>query len=325
MPQINRTGAVHFHDASLAVWEEGLINPQMTMEQREAWGRQFKREVFARIVQALNRLGWTVTRPAIREHDAKHYGGTVARWASERRRECSKGDLHGELSIGGCHIEFKMWQDLVVPDRKDGKGRYSFDKEKHMPYVLRLEMERTRRRVRDYLCNVFSGYVFVPPKLASPNPDPLAWFNDSWDSEHEKRRGVHRFDRGPDGWPTDRELGNWNRKDSDGALLTSGATRWCRDSKGRLLRGRVYGGINGMWDFIYGPGRRDWMRESANSFFTYQPGLTPMKVTPARLRRDRLERLLAEAVKAQRFERAAVLRDILGELETDKLRAVPVA
>ena len=31
-----------------------------------------------------------------------------------------------------------------------------------MPYLLRLEMERTRRRIRDYLCAVFSGYRFDP-------------------------------------------------------------------------------------------------------------------------------------------------------------------
>ncbi|AZD65984.1 hypothetical protein SAMN04489802_4410 [Pseudomonas chlororaphis] len=37
---------------------------------------------------------------------------------------------------------------------------YQSDKEKHIPYLMRQEMEHTRRRIRTYLCNVFSGYYF---------------------------------------------------------------------------------------------------------------------------------------------------------------------
>lgn len=29
-----------------------------------------------------------------------------------------------------------------------------------MPYLVTLELECTRRRIRDYLCNAFTGYVF---------------------------------------------------------------------------------------------------------------------------------------------------------------------
>jgi hypothetical protein len=294
---IAREGTVHFHDASLAVWEEGL-HPQMTWEQRETWERQFKRDVFARIVQTLNRLGWTV--------GPQHYIFT-----RNNARFCQKGDLKGDLLVSGRHIEFKMFQSVNCPTRADHEGRYESNKEACMPYVVRLEMQRTRNRIRDYLCNVFSGYAFQPPPLRSPNPDPLAYFNDSWDGEHEKRRGVHRFKRGADGWPDRSEVCDRARTDGDGAQMDHGDVRWARDRKGRLLRGRVYGGINEMWMLVYGPGERDCTHQHARSFFTYRHGETPIKQLPEREHHKRLTRELDKAVKAMQFERAAVLRDIL--------------
>jgi hypothetical protein len=306
--RIERTGKVVFHDANVHVWEAGIPRD---WEAKRVWERDYKRQVFARIVQQLNRLGWECVQPPINDHDVKHYGGDVARWASERRRNCRKGDLFGELEISGCCIKFEMWQSVNTPNRPDHGGRYEPNLEAVMPYVLRLEMERTRRKIRDYLCNVFTEYRFEPPKIASPNPDPLAYFNDGWDSEHEKRRGVHRFRRGADGWPSDEELASWDRKDKDGAPLKHGDIRWTRDSNGRLLRGRVYGGINGMWMFVYGPGRRDYTQQHAKQFFTYRAGETPAKAVDERTRLKRLESELAKAVKAMNFERAAVLRDVI--------------
>ncbi|GAB4059097.1 UvrB/UvrC motif-containing protein [Uliginosibacterium sediminicola] len=313
MAQIKRTGTVNFHDASLSVWEEGIAEARAAggIKGADQWEREFKRDVFARIVQQLRRLGWTVSMPAIDPHDVQHYGGTVARWAAERRRNCHKGALKGELEISGRAIKFKMWQSVNTPTRPDHDGKYESDKEGVMPYVLRLEMTRTRNRLRDYLCNnVFAGYEFVPSRISSPNPDPLAYFNDSWDSEYEKKRGTHRFSRGPDGWPDDSCLKSWKQTDADGVRLNHGDTRYWRDRKGRLIRGRVYGGINGMWMAVYGPGKRDHTHKSAHEFFSLKPGM-PRKRVREDDRRKRLESELAKSVKEMNFERAAVLRDIL--------------
>lgn len=298
--RIERAGSVVFHDAALYVWEEGIPRE---WDAARAWERQFKRDVFARIVQTLNRLGWTCIIPP---KMIEQYGKSFA----EDYRYCRKGDMQGEISLSGRSIKFEMWQDVQNVENRNG-GKYDFDKEDRMTYVQRLEMERTRRRIRDYLCNVFTGYEFEPPKIASPNPDPLAYFNDSWDSEYEKKRGVHRFKRGSDGWPSEHEVNSWNRKDKDGTPLNHGDVRWMRDRKGRAIRGRVYGGINGMWLFVYGPGERDHTHESAGSFFTYRLGETPRKLFDPRERRKRIERDLAIAVKEMRFERAAKLRDAL--------------
>ena len=119
--QIDRAGTVSFGDASLSVWEESIpsANSVDGFKKRDAWELEFKRQVFARIVQTLNRLGWTVKQPAINPHDVKHYGGRVARRATELHRNCSKGDLKGELEVSGRSITFKMWQGVNTPTRPD--------------------------------------------------------------------------------------------------------------------------------------------------------------------------------------------------------------
>lgn len=300
--RINRAGKIHFHDSSLSVWEEGEAPRGQRCGLDDNWERLFKRDVFARIVQQLNRLGWSCAIPA---DMVKRYGKSFA----SDYRHCVKGDLQAQLKVGGRHIELEVFQDVHNVKNPNG-GRYDFEKARRMSYVQRLEMERTRRRIRDYLCNVFTGYTFDPPKISSPNPDPLAYFNESWDSEYEKHRGTHRFDRGADGWPSDKALSSWDRRDGDGAPLNHGDVRWIRDGKGRLLRGRVYGGINGMWMFVYGPGQLDHTHKNAGSFFSYRDGM-PRKLVDSSVRRKRLENELSKAAGAMRFERAAVLRDIL--------------
>ena len=56
MAQINREGTVSFGETSLSIWEE----PGRQAMIGGGWERTFKRQVFARIIQQLNRLGWTV-------------------------------------------------------------------------------------------------------------------------------------------------------------------------------------------------------------------------------------------------------------------------
>lgn len=301
---IDREGKIRFHDASLQIWEDSIPSANSTdgFKQRDEWEKTFKHQVFKRIVQQLNRLGWSVgTWDKAEQHKC----------ISDAHRSCRKGDLEAELSVCGRCIEFNMWQDVTPSENRNG-GRYDFNKVDRMPYLLRLEMHRTRAQIRDYLCNVFTGYTFSQPEVSSPNPDPLAYFNDKWDGAHEKNKGIHRFDRGPDGWPSDKELSSWSRTDKDGVRLSHGDVRWCRDHKGRLIRGRVYGGINGMWMMVYGPGQRDHTHQCAGSFFTYRPGETPYKVAlDKNEQRKRLERELRTAVAQMNLKRAQVLKGIL--------------
>lgn len=307
--QIAREGKIHFGDASLSVWEDTMpsLNCADSTKKRDAWEAAFKKQVFARIIQQLNRLGWTCTKPPIDPHSVKHYGGNVARWASERHRNCSNGDLKAELSISGRSIDFKMWQDVTKSENPNG-GQYDFDKEKRMPYVIRLEMERTRRRIRDYLCNVFAGYEFAPDR---DPPMGLMGLTAEQKAAHERRTSGHykpALDRAEISMPS-------NAIAADGGTIEHGARVWALDSKGRVITGTSYYSLNGAWQIV--TGRYGLTRCFTHEIFTKPPeqlrdrfGRLALKCNK-RERRKRLEGELANAVKAMDFDRAKVLKGIL--------------
>jgi hypothetical protein len=301
--RIDRTGTVNFGDASISIWEEGISAARAAggCPAEKEWERLFKRQVFARILQTMNRLGWTCTMPAVDPHNVKHYGGTVARWAAERRRFCTKGDLKADLEISGRTISLKMFQSVNAPDRPDHDGRYQSDLEGHMPYVMRLEMERTRRRIRDYLCNVFAGYLFKQPS-AKRGPTGLT----ALEYIQADVRACWHY-----GKEIDRRSGEdscGNNRSADGSIVKHGARVWFADYKGRICTGTAFYNINNMWWVI--TGRYDARNVASFEIYARRPDYLRVKRNAAR-RRKRLEAELANAVKTMKFERAAQLRDIL--------------
>jgi hypothetical protein len=301
MSRIDRVGTVNFGDACISIWEEGLgaTRAQGGYAAEKAWERTFKRDVFARIVQTLNRLGWACAMPAIRPLDIKHYGDDVARWSAESKRECSKGDLKGHLDISGRCIKFEMWQD-VTPSKNSNGGRYDFDKEPRMPYLLRVEMERTRRRIRDYLCNVFTDYAFEEskPKLGFNGVTAIEYAaRDRRDSCHY----VPELDRA-------RISNSDDDRSADGFQLENGTPVYAIKRDGRVISGIAFYSLNGNWQIVTGRYDLDYVWH--NQVYVKSPGNVRMKRNADR-RRKRLEDEMARAVKAMRFERAAQLRDIL--------------
>jgi hypothetical protein len=302
MSTIDRTGTVSFSDASLSVWEEGISAARQAggREGEKTWERDFKRDVFARIVQQLNRLGWECVQPAIKEHDVKHYGGNVARWSTERHRNCRKGDLIGELEISGRCIKFEMWQSVNTPNRPEHGGRYESNKEAVMPYVLWLEMERTRRRIRDYLCGVMEGYTFEPPKpkMGFYGVTALEY------AAHTRRTSVHyvaELDRA--------KISNPGQDISaDGNKLENGTRVYAQAWHGRMVTGIAFYDLNGYWQIV--TGRYGLERSYHNRIWVDNPGNLRMRRDTGQ-RRKRLESELSKAMKGMDFERAAVLRDIL--------------
>lgn len=299
--RIDRTGTVCFGGASINIWEEGLSAARAAggYAGEQAWERQFKRDVFARIVQTLNRLGWTCTMPPIDPHSVKQYGGDVARWSAERHRVCSKGDLKAELETSGRCIKLEMWQDVTPSENRNG-GRYDFNKEDRMPYVLRLEMERTRRRIRDYLCNVFAGYAFKESK-------PKLGFNGVTALEHAARARresghyVPALDRA-------RISNGGGDRSADGYQLENGTPVYAISYEGRVITGIAFYSLNGNWQIVTGRYGLTYVWHS--QIYVKCPGNVRMKRN-ADQRRKRLEAELAKAVKSMQFERAAQLRDIL--------------
>lgn len=296
MAQINREGTVNFGDASLSIWEEPGRQAMLGGE----WGCTFKRQVFARIIQQLKRLGWTVGS----WKDAAHY-----KVIANDHRSCNKGALRGELEVSGRTIKFEMFQPVNCPTRPDNEGRYESDKEGVMPYLLRLEMERTRRHLRDYLRGVFSGYRF-DTRHYSIYYKPLektamerirdryaesSRFKGDWESWISKKGGMN-------GWFCS------NQETADGAQLQHGQRVWFHDWHGRTCTGTAYYNINNMWWVV--TGKYDLRNMACFELYTQCPENPRIKRNGKR-RRQRLEKELAKAVKAMDFKRAELLKNIL--------------
>lgn len=296
MAQVDREGVLSFWDASLHIREEGLT-AKMSWPERQAWERTFKKQVFARIVQTLNRIGWECVIP---EDMVKQYGRSFA----ESFRYCVKGDLKADLSVSGRCIELKMFQEVNAPDRPDNEGRYQHDKERHMPYVMRLEMERTRRKIRDYLCNVFTGYLFkadrADGRMSKTGPECLTnleWLEGCYQTSWHFKGDLNTY-----------KISDYNRESADGQELQHGQRVWFFDWKGRVQTGIAYYNINNMWWVLWG--KYGHTNEANFNLFTTQPAELRQKRNE-KLREKRLKSLMDKAVADMKFERAALLRDLL--------------
>jgi hypothetical protein len=287
---------VRFGDANLIVWEE----PKGQVQVMGAWEKEFKRVVFTRIAQQLRRLGWECVVPAIDPRDVKAYGGNVARWAAERHRICSKGDLRGELSTSGRCIEFEMWQDVQNVSNPNG-GKYDFDKEERMTYLQRLEMARTRRRIRDYLCNVFTGYAFEETR--TPKIGLLGVTAEEF-AAHSRRTSGHyrpKLDRAEISMTS-------NAIARDGGTIEHGSKVWAIDYGGRIVTGTAYYSLNSNWQIV--TGKYGLLSTHMGHIFTRQPDNLRIKRN-LRDRRKRLEKELADAVARMDFQRAQMLKNVL--------------
>jgi len=293
--QIDRTGEIRFGNAYLKIMEEGIPRD---WDARKDWEKNFKRQVFARIVQQMNRLGWTCRVP---EDMIEQYSADFAR----NHRACRKGDLHAFLDLSGRCIELKFWQSVNTPNRPDHGGRYEPDREAVMPYLLRLEMERTRRRIRTYLCNVFSGYEFVSElndgrqcKRGPGHLTALEWVRATYKTSWHFKGDTSTY-----------EISKCNSRDADGQTITHGSRVWGFNRfSGRPFTGIAYYNINNMWWVV--TGKYDVQNQASFDLHTQQPENLRRKRNDGR-RRKRLEQELAKAIQSMNFTRAEVLRKIL--------------
>lgn len=254
-------------------------------------------ETFNRILDVLREIGFEVGRdPEIEKHHkilGSHH--RYGRWADI--------EFKAEAYTTGCKVEF--FQNVVFENPCG--GYYDFDRRNKMPYLIGKRLELAISRIRENLTGRgFSETI----KITSANPDPLAYFNDAWDSEYERKRGTHRFKRDENGWPTRSELNEYQTFDADKIAINHGDTLLTRDSRGYLRRGRVWGGINGMWLFVYGPGRRDFTHVSCNTLFRpTSPRAAGRKVHPRSKSLfhsavQKLQKDAVEAVSSKQFDQA---------------------
>lgn len=304
--QIDRHASVIFGDASIIIRE--TYPGKMSWPDQKSWERQYRNEALKRMAQLMRKLGWTCEMPEVDPRDKERYGYGIAENSARNKRLCHKGDLRGEIDLSGCCLKLEMFQNVNAPNRPDHGGRYEFNKEVIMPYLLRLEMERTRRRIRDYLCNVFSGYFFDvewmrkhekevgPGKLTSLERIQLYYE----ESSHFTGVDWEKYKSGPSM--------SHNLKSADGPDLEHGQQVWFADRKGRWQRGIAFYNINNMWWVITGP--YSYTNMCCRELHTVRPDNLRLKANSA-YRRKRLEEQMSAAVARMDFKRAEQLKNIL--------------
>lgn len=296
--KIARSAEIVITDAAFSIWEDGLSG---SPAEREAWKRKFRDQVFKRITQKLRSIGWTVEIPQPDPHSIKHYGRKVAIWSALRHRNCQKGDLYGELKQSGRTIEFEMWQGINTPTRPDHGGRYESNKEDVAPFLLRMEMFRTRNAICQYLCSVFADYKCVDKR--SPKPLQLTaaqQIQSRYDECCHIKGDIEKYLES-----TKRE---YSYKSADGQHITHGQRVWTTDSRGRWMTGIAHASINSMWLVV--TGKYDFCYKSSGEIHTAPPPNLRTKKND-RQRTQALHKQLAEAVHLMNYERAAIIRDVM--------------
>lgn len=260
-----------YHDTKVLIWLDDPKDPKC-------------REVFDQVNLILMDLGFLMGKDARIEKEYTCLG--------PGRRHGWRFDLHVKTSLSGRCIEAHFFQNKVI-DNKNG-NEYDFNIFKMMPYVMRLEFIRARNRIFKW-CSDNGIPTRVDKKAVAVTP--LDHFNAGW--------GYDRFDRDESGWPSDKELKSWDKKDADGAMLTHGARRyvWCRRSY-RWISAQVYGGINAMWQGYVG-----------NTSITNEPAVYYTSKFPGRGRtwqtnRERaqmIDKHYVKAIQAADIQKAAAI------------------
>ena len=196
-----------------------------------------------------------------------------------------------------------MYQNVQNVDNRNG-GQYCFDKEERMTYQQRLRMEYTRRKLRDYLCNVFTGYTFQTDRNPKVGPGRNRVTAMEWMQKAIRATGHYR-----------EELGHasismkCNETARDGGTIKHGTQIWYHDRKTqRIFKGTAFYDLNSSWFVV--SGRYGHSVVQASDIFTSAP-LNLRRLVTAEKRRKRIESLMQRAVAGMDFERAAKLRDIL--------------
>jgi hypothetical protein len=299
--QIERTGKINLGPASLTVLEEGV--PREWNAQK-AWEREYKNQVFKRVVWMMRHLGWTCTMPEVDPAKKARYGHGIEEESCRRKRFCQKGDLKADLEMNSCSINLKFFQSINTPDRSDHEGRYQRDLEKHMTYLMRLEMKRTRNRITQYLCNVFTNYELNPKYFGPLVVGPSGLTALEW-KDHNTRESCH-YNAALGHAPIHSKT---NCTARDGGTIEHGATVWYKDWRTkRIFQGTAYYDLNTAWYLVSGKYGHSVVH--THEIYTIQPANLRSRMTHSE-REKRLNHEMNQAVKDMRFERAAQLRDIL--------------
>ncbi len=233
------------------------------------------------------------------------------------------GPLEMAAQCMGRHVEFKFFQ----PDRAENPNgaRYDFRPSQRMdPMPLRRALCDIAALGRACAAVDLAGAPTTPMAVrralarwgndTADATTPLEWFNARWNKGEPP--GRQRFERGPDGWPVEREYAGscCPYLDRDGAPIVHGGVYCARatygDGKGYLMIGTAWKDLgNSMLLWVNGTPHHVQMRDL---FRCDAPALLPRRFVGGQ--RERLAKMLDDATRAKAWKRVAVLAGVLDRM-----------
>jgi hypothetical protein len=270
------TPTISEHDASLSLWWDNPEDPRIP-------------GIRQAVIRHLRDRGFRIY---VDPQMIRNYSAGFAR----NYHQGTKGDLWVRVERSGRCLEIKFWQEIVTENRNG--GRYDFDRRKKMGYTLckRYELERN-------LLVAALGFPFEPCKQASPLRG-IAFIADKRTNRKETFFPCPLGQR-------DSEKERRNSMGAAGALIHDGDEVFFRtgySANWRIQRGIAYHNINNMWWILLPDGA---VRNLASYEIAHAGHfqLLPSRIVPHKTALDRIGAVMAKAVAAEDFERAAILRD----------------
>jgi hypothetical protein len=228
--------------------------------------------------------GWTFHQdPAIK----KHYSSLADTHHAGKKR-----DICFLSSVTGRHIEFKFYEP-VIRDNSNG-GQYTMNKMEKMPYLLRLQVTVAINRV----VAILGSLGFTDKSKIYPIDGLAAIMKCRAELEDFQGKDFYQRERSP-----------YNCTDADGVQMHDGDVRYFRTWTGHLQRGVVYRNINNVWWVHTGP--YSYTTVANFDLFTWKSATGGRRKFSQTTIEKKQAALLDAAVKAQNFERAIVLRDLI--------------
>ena len=215
---------------------------------------------------------------------------------SKKLRTSTTLTLEVKVVLSGRHLEIKFFQNHNFENRNG--GYYDFDKFEKAPYLVRKAYLLERDKIAEAL--KASGF---PNLQCESRPTGMAFIR----YQREELCESH----GDDFYS--RPQCPSNSKMRSGLTLQDGMTVYCR-RRGRVLRGTAYHHINNMW-WVLLPGG-DVINDGCFNLYS-RCDIQNLKgrYFPGDQRKQRVERLLDSAVKAENFLRAQTLKTVRDGIE----------
>jgi hypothetical protein len=153
---------------------------------------------------------------------------------SDSHWEGNKGELLFKAEIYPAGFKIEFYQE-VNKENPNG-GYYDFNRFELMPYLIKCQFILTRDKIKKLLDK--EGFK------DESEPD----FKYAYDNVMYRIKSCYHYKEGKE-LPS-YEVAGYNATDKNGKHLYNGQIKCFRDSKGRLMRGKIYYNLNNMWWII---------------------------------------------------------------------------